>query len=74
MKQVLLGLTFACAAQAVKLQSDENDDIWWSEVIGYGVYGDYIAPQGIIERTAYPVEYFERDTVIHLGLKGTGLF
>ena len=76
MKQVALGLSFAAAAQAVKLTSDENKIdstiegnpvIWWTEDIGYGAYGDYRAPQGIIDETAYAIEYFTLESVQDLG-------
>ena len=47
--------------------------IWWtsedrSPLAGpYGVYGDYIAPKGIITEQAYPIEYFTADNVDTLG-------
>ena len=47
--------------------------IWWtaedrSPLAGpYGVYGDYIAPKGIIDEQAYPIEYFTAGNVDALG-------
>ena len=65
--KTVLGLTFAAAAQAVRLQSDENDGIWWTPDISYGAYGDYLAPANIIDRTGYPIEYFTLESVTEIG-------